>query len=51
MCFSACKDDETSADTFEGGMYVGAMSYVSVPRSLRFCRILNKLVGFDKGVE
>ncbi|KAK2467497.1 hypothetical protein APHAL10511_000352 [Amanita phalloides] len=27
ICFSACKDDETSADTFEGGMYVGAMSY------------------------
>ncbi|PFH46905.1 hypothetical protein AMATHDRAFT_198817 [Amanita thiersii Skay4041] len=29
ISFSACKDDETSADTFEGGMYVGAMSYVS----------------------
>ncbi|KAF8628785.1 hypothetical protein AX15_003724 [Amanita polypyramis BW_CC] len=30
MCFSACKDDETSADTFEGGMYVGAMSYALI---------------------
>ncbi|KAJ3526668.1 hypothetical protein NMY22_g10076 [Coprinellus aureogranulatus] len=27
ICFSACKDDETSADTFSGGVAVGAMSY------------------------
>jgi len=27
ICFAACKDDETSADTFEGGIAVGAMSY------------------------
>ncbi|KIM37708.1 hypothetical protein M413DRAFT_448236 [Hebeloma cylindrosporum] len=26
ICFSACKDDETSADTFIGGVNVGAMS-------------------------
>ncbi|KAM6497672.1 Caspase domain containing protein [Amanita muscaria] len=30
ICFSACKDDETSADTFEGGIYVGAMSYAMI---------------------
>ncbi|KAF8628998.1 hypothetical protein AX17_005854 [Amanita inopinata Kibby_2008] len=30
ICFSACKDDETSADTFEGGIYVGAMSYAFI---------------------
>lgn len=29
ICFSACKDDETSADTFKGGVAVGAMSNVS----------------------
>jgi len=27
ICFAGCKDDETSADTFEGGVAVGAMSY------------------------
>ncbi|KAJ3531108.1 hypothetical protein NMY22_g8288 [Coprinellus aureogranulatus] len=27
ICFSACKDDETSADTFSAGVAVGAMSY------------------------
>jgi len=26
ICFAGCKDDETSADTFEGGVAVGAMS-------------------------
>ncbi|KAM6497673.1 Caspase domain containing protein [Amanita muscaria] len=30
ICFSACKDDETSAETFEGGIYVGAMSYAII---------------------
>ncbi|KAF8964563.1 peptidase C14, caspase domain-containing protein [Flammula alnicola] len=29
ICFAACKDDETSADTREGNVAVGAMSYVS----------------------
>ncbi|KAJ3538378.1 hypothetical protein NMY22_g5188 [Coprinellus aureogranulatus] len=33
ICFSACKDDETSADTFTGGVAVGAMSNALV-RSL-----------------
>jgi len=27
ICFAGCKDDGTSADTFEGGVAVGAMSY------------------------
>ncbi|KAF8805044.1 hypothetical protein BYT27DRAFT_7243476 [Phlegmacium glaucopus] len=27
ICFAACKDDETSADSFQGGIAVGAMSY------------------------
>ncbi|KAF8873021.1 peptidase C14, caspase domain-containing protein [Gymnopilus junonius] len=27
ICFAACKDDETSADTFHGGVATGAMSY------------------------
>jgi len=27
ICFAACKDDETSADTFEDGQSVGAMSH------------------------
>lgn len=31
ICFAACKDDETSADTFQGGVAVGAMSYVKIP--------------------
>ncbi|KAJ3528873.1 hypothetical protein NMY22_g9239 [Coprinellus aureogranulatus] len=34
ICFSACKDDETSADTFTGGVAVGAMSNALV-RSLK----------------
>jgi len=33
ISFSACKDDETSADTFEGGVAVGAMSHAFI-RSL-----------------
>jgi len=27
ICFAGCKDDETSADTRQGGIAVGAMSY------------------------
>ncbi|KAH8832761.1 peptidase C14, caspase domain-containing protein [Flagelloscypha sp. PMI_526] len=27
ICFSSCRDGETSADTFQGGMPVGAMSW------------------------
>ncbi|KAH9994617.1 caspase domain-containing protein [Russula vinacea] len=27
VCFSGCKDDQTSADTVQGGVAVGAMSY------------------------
>ncbi|PPQ75248.1 hypothetical protein CVT26_014813 [Gymnopilus dilepis] len=27
ICFAACKDDETSADTFHGNVATGAMSY------------------------
>ncbi|TEB26689.1 hypothetical protein FA13DRAFT_1737120 [Coprinellus micaceus] len=34
ICFSACKDDEKSADTFKGGVAVGAMSNALV-RSLK----------------
>jgi len=34
ICFAACKDDETSADTFHGGVATGAMSYEFI-RSLR----------------
>ncbi|TEB20080.1 hypothetical protein FA13DRAFT_1820432 [Coprinellus micaceus] len=30
ICFSACKDDETSADTFNGSAAVGAMSYAFI---------------------
>lgn len=30
ICFSACKDSETSADTFEDGQYTGAMSFAFV---------------------
>ncbi|KAF9042934.1 peptidase C14, caspase domain-containing protein [Panaeolus papilionaceus] len=30
ISFSACKDDETSADTFHGGVAVGAMSYALI---------------------
>ncbi|KAH6912309.1 metacaspase-1 [Coprinopsis sp. MPI-PUGE-AT-0042] len=28
LCFAACRDDEKSADTFSGGVAVGAMSHV-----------------------
>ncbi|KAH6904088.1 peptidase C14, caspase domain-containing protein, partial [Coprinopsis sp. MPI-PUGE-AT-0042] len=27
LCFAACRDDEKSADTFSGGVAVGAMSH------------------------
>jgi len=30
ISFSGCKDDQTSADTFEGGAAVGAMSYAFI---------------------
>ncbi|KIJ60130.1 hypothetical protein HYDPIDRAFT_117596 [Hydnomerulius pinastri MD-312] len=30
ISFSACRDDQTSADTFQGGVAVGAMSYAFV---------------------
>ncbi|KAJ2914105.1 hypothetical protein MD484_g6327, partial [Candolleomyces efflorescens] len=30
ICFSACKDDETAADTFKGGVAVGAMSHALI---------------------
>ncbi|PPR00695.1 hypothetical protein CVT24_000983 [Panaeolus cyanescens] len=30
ISFSACRDDETSADTFHGGVAVGAMSYALI---------------------
>ncbi|KAF6753451.1 metacaspase-1 [Ephemerocybe angulata] len=30
ICWSACKDDETSADTFKGGVAVGAMSHALI---------------------
>lgn len=30
ISWSASKDGQTSADTFQGGVAVGAMSYVSV---------------------
>ncbi|KAF8997281.1 peptidase C14, caspase catalytic [Cyathus striatus] len=30
ISFAACKDDETSADTFQGGVAVGAMSYALI---------------------
>ncbi|KAF9013116.1 caspase domain-containing protein [Cyathus striatus] len=30
ICFASCKDDETSADTFHGGIAVGAMSYAFI---------------------
>lgn len=29
ISFAACRDDQTSADTVQGGVAVGAMSYVS----------------------
>ncbi|TFK18624.1 hypothetical protein FA15DRAFT_675142 [Coprinopsis marcescibilis] len=30
LCFAACRDDEKSADTFHGGVAVGAMSYALI---------------------
>ena len=31
ICWSGSKDGQTSADTFQGGVHVGAMSYVRSP--------------------
>ncbi|KAF8345746.1 peptidase C14, caspase domain-containing protein [Amanita rubescens] len=43
ICFSACNDDEKSADTFEGGMYVGAMSYVEENPNQTYDQVLESV--------
>lgn len=30
ICFSGCEDNQTSADTVQGGLAVGAMSYAFI---------------------
>jgi hypothetical protein len=51
ISFSGCKDSETSADTTEGGLSVGAMSYVRLSYIHLSTENDTVFIGFHDGTE